>query len=389
MRKKGEFMAENQNPTQELFRAIENGDVEQIARLVERGADVNAKGSGDFTPLHLAAQLGKTEVVDVLVQAGADVNATDITGRTPMEVAEMLGNSEVAHTLSTKTTTDENETEDSEGKEKASTKKDDEIKNAVFAQDAYEESIKAATPVQKSAVSTAVHAAVLAQSVAQIEKLVKSGANLNAKDKNGNAPIHLAAASSSAKVMKALIKAGANMNLQNKDGATALHIAVAQGKVDVVRALIQARADAKIKDKDGRTAVHMIAKNPNKSILGLLVKRGADVNARDNKGKRLIDYVNEALADKNLKPEQKKRLEEVKTYLEEKSRSDAQEKPQQTNPTQVSTEQVAAETQGKPQTGSATPEQTQGASRVLSNAGQRITEVTSPQPTIVQTGGRE
>jgi ankyrin repeat protein len=43
--------------------------------LLSRGADVNAKGFGEVTPLHIAAQSMNSRLVAALIEAGADVNA--------------------------------------------------------------------------------------------------------------------------------------------------------------------------------------------------------------------------------------------------------------------------------------------------------------------------
>jgi len=64
-----------------LIRAAETGDWERVSRVVERGADVNAKGDDGWTALILAARDGQGEMVSTLLDRGADVNAqTDRSG---------------------------------------------------------------------------------------------------------------------------------------------------------------------------------------------------------------------------------------------------------------------------------------------------------------------
>ena len=60
-----------------------DGNVEELRRLVETGADVNAHMRDGATPLHLAAQQGHVEAVEMLVEQGADVNVQDLQGKTP------------------------------------------------------------------------------------------------------------------------------------------------------------------------------------------------------------------------------------------------------------------------------------------------------------------
>ena len=55
--------------------------------LIAEGADVNAKGYLDGTPLHPAAWYGHKEVVELLIANGADVNVKDDDGSNPIIIA--------------------------------------------------------------------------------------------------------------------------------------------------------------------------------------------------------------------------------------------------------------------------------------------------------------
>lgn len=59
--------------------------------LVDKGANVNAKGTDDVTPLMLAAGCDYTEVVKALLDKGADVNTRNNEGITPLIWAAMYG----------------------------------------------------------------------------------------------------------------------------------------------------------------------------------------------------------------------------------------------------------------------------------------------------------
>lgn len=59
-------------------------------RLIQAGADVNAKGLDNDTPLHDAAINGHLKLVRCLVERGADVHARNSRGKTPLEVAPAL-----------------------------------------------------------------------------------------------------------------------------------------------------------------------------------------------------------------------------------------------------------------------------------------------------------
>lgn len=74
----------------QLHDAARSGDSERAKALLSKGADVNAKGLYDQTPLFFAADRGHVEVVKVLLAAGAKVNIKDtFYGMTPAARASM------------------------------------------------------------------------------------------------------------------------------------------------------------------------------------------------------------------------------------------------------------------------------------------------------------
>ena len=65
--------------------------LERARRLIDAGADVNAKGAGQVTPLMAATQWGNLPVVRLLLQKGADPKARSFGGGTPLLRAAMSG----------------------------------------------------------------------------------------------------------------------------------------------------------------------------------------------------------------------------------------------------------------------------------------------------------
>lgn len=57
-----------------LMRAALKGQVDEVRRLLNEGADVNQKIELGFTALILAVMKGHLEVIKVLLEAGADPN---------------------------------------------------------------------------------------------------------------------------------------------------------------------------------------------------------------------------------------------------------------------------------------------------------------------------
>lgn len=91
--------SKNELKVMPLHSAAASGHIGIVKRLVEHGADVNAKQQGGFTPLHEAAHRGDKDMADVLIKAGADLGARNTEGKTPAEMARENGHSALAEIL--------------------------------------------------------------------------------------------------------------------------------------------------------------------------------------------------------------------------------------------------------------------------------------------------
>ena len=80
-----------QRAGQVLLQATEAGDIVQMAALLAKGAEVNARNAHGWTPLHVAAAGGDPGVVALLLQHGADVHAQSYIGTTPLDNATTRG----------------------------------------------------------------------------------------------------------------------------------------------------------------------------------------------------------------------------------------------------------------------------------------------------------
>jgi len=66
----------SQSATDDLFAAIEKNDIQKVKYLIAIKADVNAKDPyASMTPLMMAAYDGYTEIAKLLIEKGAEVNA--------------------------------------------------------------------------------------------------------------------------------------------------------------------------------------------------------------------------------------------------------------------------------------------------------------------------
>ena len=79
--------------------AAKKGNIEAIKQHIANGADVNEKDDSEWTPLHYAASYGRKEIIELLIANGADVNAKARNEWTPLHHAALRSNKEMAELL--------------------------------------------------------------------------------------------------------------------------------------------------------------------------------------------------------------------------------------------------------------------------------------------------
>jgi len=79
--------------------AIKRGDADAVRKLLEGGADANARDRHGQTGLMLAAQAGYRPVVETLLAHGANLNVTAKFGLSALMLAVVAGHTEVASLL--------------------------------------------------------------------------------------------------------------------------------------------------------------------------------------------------------------------------------------------------------------------------------------------------
>jgi truncated hemoglobin YjbI len=137
---------------------------------------------------------------------------------------------------------------------------------------------------------TLLHGAAATGSVEVVELLLTLGADPNAIDQAGHAPLYCVGNECSApgggESVRALARAGANLDAQ--DGAkhcTALHMAARRGNLDVAEALLDCGANLEAYDSKRETPLRRAVNCSKISLVALLLKRGADPHTRAADGR--------------------------------------------------------------------------------------------------------
>ena len=106
----------------------------------------------------------------------------------------------------------------------------------------------------------------------------------NARLPDGSTPLQWAAYRGDAAEVERLLRAGADVSAANNYGATAMSIAAETGNAEVIRLLLQAGADPESPNAEGQTALMAVARTGNVEAARALLKAGARINAVEQWG---------------------------------------------------------------------------------------------------------
>lgn len=169
------------------------------ALMISHGARVNAREANGITPLGLATYWGlvhrQSDLVKILLLHQADVNAKSKDGTTPLHAA-LLVTFEVFYS--------------------ASPSGDNSFLDKASAFKKYSNEI--------------------------VTLLIQHGADVNARDVNGETPLYFAVSTGSSEAVRTLLAAGANPNLATAKGETPLDVAAKNGLDEIVGLLKSAHS---------------------------------------------------------------------------------------------------------------------------------------------------
>ena len=240
--------------SEQLVQAVVDGDLKEVKRLIERGADVNAPDSEGVTPFQRAAQGGDGDMIMALYRNGADIRAVDKDKNNMVHYAAEGGNMEFLNMLLDRgfSATDRNALGE--------------------------------TPLFGAARGGRREAARL---------FLDRGADPRDMSYERTTLFHEAAYGGDPEIIKWVAEGdGIDIHAVNKDGQRALDIAAYRGHEGAVVALLDLGADPTKSDRNKQGPLHWAMRVPSDGMskeredtVMHLIDKGANVNAPDKKGR--------------------------------------------------------------------------------------------------------
>jgi len=217
---------------------------ELVKYLLDQGADANEKAAnGGDSAITVATYSGNITLMEMLLDYGADIEIANKDGQTPI----IRTKNTLALSLLVKRGANIN------------------------AKDNYG--------------YTALRWATQNGNIPAMKLLLDSGANTEIRCNLGRTPIFHT--NDHEEALSLLMKKGANINAKDREGKTALRLATQIGDIPLMKLLLDSGADTEIGDNLGQTPIFHTEKHF--EALSLLMEKGAIIDAKDKDGKTALD----------------------------------------------------------------------------------------------------
>ncbi len=255
----------------ELFKAIRSKKIQNVKKFLATGANVQTRDINLETPLHQAIYSNYT-IVELLLKKGANPNAQNKSKEIPLHHAVRLRKEKIIKLL---------------------------IK--------YNSNVNATDQFKRTPLHLTLHYRI-------IKSLVEAGADVNAKTERGETPLLKAVSRRNKRVIQyylsrgakidvkdrekmlfaacfgnhkflveKLLKLGVNVNAKNKYDRTPLFGAInKKADIEIIKLLINSGADIHIRAKRGESLLNTAASFGKQEIIKLLLSKGMNINEWEN-----------------------------------------------------------------------------------------------------------
>ena len=290
-----------------LHHAVAAGDSQEVKGLLQAGYDPNRTDFEGNTSLHLAASLASVDVISLLVKSDAHIKVENASGHTPLALAIEAGNVGAVRAL-----LEAGSDPEARGKYDCRV-----LYQAAGADKNAEKMVKLLLNYGADAAGgvgsrTALHAAADKGHTEVARILVRNGAKVNAKCRQGQTPLFVACRFGNSEVARLLLGKEAEIQVCDKffgltpfqaavewghsDTANLFlahgvaldaHAAVALNKPEMLQSMIS--KDPTLLEKrtsfSKSTLLHYAAREGNVRIAKMLLNQGVSVDSRDKAGR--------------------------------------------------------------------------------------------------------
>ncbi|KAH0563806.1 putative ankyrin repeat protein RF_0381 [Cotesia glomerata] len=285
--KGGDASSKNELGDTPLHLAIEKKNFDIVRILLNGGADLNAKNNCNVMPLSLAVHVGNFEIFEYLLNRGPYINTSctiaDLKEYTPLHLAVVNGSNHgkrmIEHLLKRGAEINALEKSGFTALHLAILKERRPIIDLLL--DHTNIKIENNYKISPLCIAAALGDFKTVSSLINQGALINTSCDYDSELKSCTV-LHLAARNGNKATLEILLKEGADVQARNEDGETPLHIAITKGNTEAVELLVQHGADVHSvspKWETGFTPLHQAIANNKKEIVNILISGGADINS--------------------------------------------------------------------------------------------------------------
>lgn len=128
---------------------------------------------------------------------------------------------------------------------------------------------------------TPLHMAVIFEKEDEVEHLAHKD-TVNVKTEDGKTPLHYAAMTDNTKILEFLIKSGADVDAKDEQDNIAVHCAADYNSSEAIKKLAKYESMLSYSRSDSMTPIHVAVENDNSDVVDTLITLGAYFNEVNN-----------------------------------------------------------------------------------------------------------